>query len=75
MPDNRLPKLLLVPVKGCRPPGCLRSSFNDVAVHDYSLWCITQPYKDAQNRLLCEASLQASHTPTSLRAGKSEHLN
>ena len=39
-------------VKGRHPPGCPRSSFNDVAVRDCQLHRITEPYKDAQNRLL-----------------------
>ena len=50
---ERLPKKLLFgQVKGRRPPGCPRSSFNDVAVRDCQLRRITKPYKDAQNRLL-----------------------
>ena len=53
MPDDRLPKKLLFgQVKGHRPPGCARSSFNDVAVRDCQLRRIHIPYKDAQNRLL-----------------------
>ena len=53
MPDDRLPKKLLFGrVKGGRPPGCPRSSFNDVAVRDCQLRRIPKPYKDAQNRLL-----------------------
>ena len=39
-------------VKGRRPPGCPRSTFNDVAVRDCQLRRITKLYKDAQNRLL-----------------------
>ena len=53
MLDDRLPmKLLSGQVKGCCPPGCPRSSFNDVAVHDCHLRRINKPYRDAQNRLL-----------------------
>ena len=53
MPDDILPKKLLFgQVKGCSPPGCPRSRFNDVAVRDCQLRCITEPYKDAQNRVL-----------------------
>ena len=42
--------ILFGQVKGRRPPGCPRSSFNDVAVRDCQLRRITKPYKDAQNR-------------------------
>ena len=53
MRGDRLPKTLLFgQVMGCRPPGCPRSSFNDVAVRDCQLRCMTKPYKDAQIRLL-----------------------
>ena len=53
MPDDRLPKKLLFgQVKGRRPLGGPRPSFNEVAVHDCQLHCITKPHKDAQNRLL-----------------------
>ena len=37
LPNNRLPKsfkLLFGQIKGLRPPGRPRSSFNDVALHD-----------------------------------------
>lgn len=47
--DGLLQKLLFGQVKGGRPPGCPRSSFNDVAVHELS---IAISYKDAHNRLL-----------------------
>ena len=39
-------------VKGLRPPGRPRSSFNDVALHDCQTRRITRPYRDAQDRLL-----------------------
>ena len=53
MPDDRLPKKLLFgQVTGHRPPGCPRSSFNDVAVPESQLCCMPKPYKDAQNRML-----------------------
>ncbi len=43
MPNDRLPKKLLFgQVKGVRPPGRLRSSFNDVAFCTYCL-CATTP--------------------------------
>ena len=51
--DDKLPeKLLFGQVKGRRPRGCPRSSFNDVAVRDCQLRRITKPDTDAQNRLL-----------------------
>ena len=53
LPDDRLPKKLLFgQVKGRCPPGCPRSSSNDVAVRDCQLLCIKKAYKDPQNRLL-----------------------
>jgi len=53
MPNDRLPKKLLFgQVKGVRPPGCPRSSFNDVALHDCQTRRIGRPYRDAQDRLL-----------------------
>ena len=52
MPDDRLPKKLLFgQVKGRRPPGGPRSSFNDVALRDCQNCRINRPYRDAQNRL------------------------
>ena len=52
MPNNRLPKKLLFgQVKGTRPSGRPRLSYNDVA-SDCHECRITRPYKDAQNRLL-----------------------
>ena len=39
--------------------------FNDVAVRDCQLRCITKPYKDAQNRLLSRGTRLASHIPSS----------
>ena len=50
MPTNRLPKQLLC--GGRRPPGCLRSSFNDTALHDYRVCHVNRPYKDARIGLL-----------------------
>ena len=53
MPNDRLPKKLLFgQVKGLRPPGRPRSSFNDVALHDCQTRRIGRPYRDAQDRLL-----------------------
>ena len=53
MLDDRLPKKLLFgQVKGRRPPGGPRSSFNDVALRDCQNCRINRPYRDAQNRLL-----------------------
>ena len=50
MPNDRLPKKLLFgEVKGFRPPGCPRSSFNDVALCGGH---VSRPYRDAQDRLL-----------------------
>ena len=39
-------------VKGLRPPGRPRSSFNDVALRDCPNCRISRPYRDAQDRLL-----------------------
>ncbi len=39
-------------VKGLRPPGRPRSSFNDVALRDCQNCRIGRPYRDAQDRLL-----------------------
>ncbi len=53
MPHDRLPKKLLFgQVKGLRPPGRPRSSFNDVALHYCQTCGISKPYRDAQDRLL-----------------------
>ncbi len=53
MPNDRLPKKLLFgEVKGLRPPGRPRSSFNDVAFRDCQICRIGRPYRDAQDRLL-----------------------
>ena len=53
MPNDRLPKKLLFgQVKGTRPSGRPRLSYNDVASSDCHECRITRPYKDAQNRLL-----------------------
>ena len=49
----RLPKKLLFgEVKGLRPPGRPRSSFNDVALCDCQNCLIGRPYRDAQDGLL-----------------------
>ncbi len=45
-------KLLFGEVKGLRPPGRPRSSFNDVALRDCQNCRIGRPYRDAQDRLL-----------------------
>ena len=48
MPNDRLPKKLLFgQVKGLRPPGRPRSSFNDVALHDCQTRRIGRAYRDA----------------------------
>ena len=39
-------------VMSLTPPGCPRSSFNDVALHDCQTRQIGRPYRDAQDRLL-----------------------
>ena len=53
MPNDRLPKKLLFgQVKGLRPPGRPRSSFNAVALQDCQARGINRPYRDAQDRLL-----------------------
>ena len=53
MPNDRLPKKLLFgEIKGLRPPGRPRSSFNDVALRDCLNCRISRPYRDAQIRLL-----------------------
>jgi len=53
MPNDRLPhKLLFGEVKGLRPSGRPRSSFNDVALSDRQNCRISRPYRDAQDRLL-----------------------
>ena len=53
MPHDRLPKKLLFgEVKGLRPPGRPRPSFNDVALRDCQNCRISRPYRDAQDRLL-----------------------
>ncbi len=53
MPNDRLPKKLLFgQVKGLRPPGRPRSSFNDVALQDCQAREISRPYRNAQDRLL-----------------------
>ena len=63
IPDDRLlKKLLFGQVKGHRPPGCSRSSFNDVAVRDCQLRRITKPYKDAQNRMIWRDKTCLAHT-------------
>ena len=53
MPNDRMPnKLSFGRVKGPRPPGRPRSSFNDVALHDCQTCQIGRPYRDAQDRQL-----------------------
>ena len=53
MPNDRLPKKLLFgQVKGLRPPGRPRSSFNDVALHDCQTRQIGRPYKVGKTRLV-----------------------
>ncbi len=50
--DKPVWKLLFGQVKGLRPPGRPRSSFNDVALQDCQARGINRPYRDAQDRLL-----------------------
>ncbi len=50
--DRLFKELLFGKVKGLRPPGRPRSSFNDVALHDCQTRWIGRPYRDAQDRLL-----------------------
>ena len=53
VPNDRLPKKLLFgQVKGTRPSGRPKLSYNDVASSDCHECRITWPYKDAHNRLL-----------------------
>ena len=50
--NDRLPKKFLFgQVKGTRPSGRPKFSYNDVASSDCHECRITRPYKDAQNRL------------------------
>ena len=63
MPNDRLPKKLLFgEVKGLRPPGRPRSSFNDVALGDCQNCRISRPYRDAQDRLLWRGKTCPAHT-------------
>ena len=63
MPNDRLPKKLLFgQVKGLRPPGRPRSSFNDVALQDCQARWISRPYRDAQDRLLWKDKTCPAHT-------------
>ena len=53
MPNDRMPKKVLFgKVKGPRPPGRPRSSFNDVALRDCQNCQIGRPRRDAQDRQL-----------------------
>ena len=63
MPNDRMPKkLLLGQVKGLRPPGRPRSSFNDVTLRNCQNRRISRPYRDAQNRLLWRDKPCPTHT-------------
>ena len=63
MPDDRLPKKRLFgEVKGLRPPGRPRSSFNDVTLRDCQNCRISRPYRDAQDRLLWRDKTCPAHT-------------
>ena len=63
MPNDRLPKKLLFgEVKGLRPPGRSRSSFNDDALRDCQNCQIGRPYRDAQDRLLWKDKTCPTHT-------------
>ena len=60
---DRLPKKLLFgEVKGLRPPGRPRSSFNDVALRDCQNCRISRPYRDAQDRLLWRDKTRPART-------------
>ena len=53
VPTDTLPnKLLFGEVKSLRPPGCPRSSLNEVALRDSPHYRMSRPYRDAQHRLL-----------------------
>ncbi len=53
MPNDRLlEEYLFGEVKGACPPGCPRSSFNDVALRDCQNCQIGRPSRNAQDRLL-----------------------
>ena len=63
MPNDRLPKKLLFgDVKGLRPPGSPRSSFNDVTSRDCQNCRISRPYRDEQDRLLWRDKTCLAHT-------------
>ena len=70
MPDDTLPKKLFFgEVKGARPPGCPRSSFNDAVLRDCPNCHINRAYRDAQNKLVwrdktCLARTCAQHALT-----------
>ena len=68
MLDDSLPKKLSFgQVKGRRPPGCLWSSFNDVAVRD----CIVSPHPTKMLMTGCFGGTRlASHVPSSSWAEK-----
>ena len=58
MPNDRLPKKLLFgEVKGLRPPGRPRSSFNDVALRDCQNCRISRPYRPGQPGIILGFSL------------------
>ena len=64
--DRLAEKLLCSAVKGLRPPGCPRSSFNNVALPDCQDHQTSRPFTDAQVRLLCtylpHLQLKSIHT-------------
>ncbi len=62
-PDDRLlKKLLFGEVKGLRPPGRPRTSFNDVVLRDCQICHIDRLYRDAQNRLHWRDKTCPAHT-------------
>ena len=65
MPDDRLPKKLLFgQVKGRRPPGGPRSSFNDVALRDVKTVASIDPLGMLRTDCSGETRL-ALHVPSS----------
>ena len=70
MPDNKLPKkLLLGQGKGGCPHGCPRLNFNDVAVRPCQLHRFNKPLRMLKTGCFGETEFD-SHVPSSSRAGK-----
>ncbi len=72
MPNDRAPrKLLFGEVQGLCPPGCFRSSLNDVVVYDCQSCSPSRAYRDAQDKLLWgdkTCTYQAHQEPESVDA-------